>query len=150
MASRTRVSSAGSTSRDARTCARASRTRASLRRRPHDAEAALTHRDLAHAERESAREFAQALLERVADPVEQARGQRTGGEAAHAHDEPAIHSADADVACGVDGEHRRAHAAGEMYAGGVDRRAEIGDLHWKFARDARLARRRQVRIAHHE
>src|SRR5688500_13707218 len=150
MASRTMVSSAGSTSRDARTCAHASRTRPSLRRRPHDAEAALTHRDLAHAERESVREFAQALVERAADPVEQARGQRTGGEAAHTHNEPAIDSTHADVACGVDGEHRRTHAAGEMYAGGVDRRAQISDLHWHFARDARLASRGQVRIAHHE
>src|SRR5688572_21227897 len=118
MASRTRVSSAGSTSRDARTCARASRTGPSLRRGSHDAEAARTHRDLAHAERESAREFVEAVLERTTEPVEQARGQRTGGEAAHAHDEPAIHCAHADVTGGVDGEHRRAHAAGEVYAGG--------------------------------
>src|SRR5687767_104112 len=150
MAPWTRVSSAGSTSRDARTCARASRTRPSLGRRTHDAEAALTHRDLAHPERESTRKLVEALLERATDPIEQARGQRTGGEAAHAHDEPAIHSAHADVACGVDGEHRRAHAAGEVHARGVDRRAETRDVHWHSARDARLGRRGQVRIGHDE
>src|SRR5688572_2581408 len=150
IASRTRVSSAGSTSRDARTCARASRMRPSLRRGPQDGEATRTHQDLADRERESTREFVEALLKRRADPVEQARGQRTGSQPAYAHHQLSIHRADADVARRVDGEHRCAHAASQVHAGGVDRRADIGDLHRHFARDARLSRRRQVRIGHDE
>src|SRR5688572_30697615 len=82
MAPWTRVSSVGSTSRDARTWARGSRTRPSLGRRPHDAEAALAHRDLTDRERECRCELVQTALQRRAYPLEQTRGQRTRCQAA--------------------------------------------------------------------
>src|SRR6185503_16880622 len=145
IASRTRVPSVGSTSRDARTCARGP-----LGRRPHHAEAALAQRDLPHDERESVREIVEASLENGTDGAENTRRQRARGQAADADHELPVDRARADIGRHAQGEDRRTRLRGQVHARGVDRRTDIVHRRRHVRRHARIRGSRQVRLDHDE